>query len=277
MAIVLALVASLSWGVSDFLGGLGSRRFGVGRVVLVSAPAGLVVVTLVVAVRGVAFPHSWTLLWGVVAGVTGATGIAAFYRALAVGRMGVVAPITAASPLIPVVLGLARGERPGPVQYVGMAVALVGVVLTAREAETDAAHGRIAAGVGLALVATVAFGTTQAALDEVSNVDPYWGTFVLRATFVVATLAALAFIRPGLPPRRAVPPLALIGALDVTATLLFAVASSRGLLSVVAVLSSLYPVVVVVLARVVLSERLQRVQLVGAGIALTGAAMVSAG
>jgi drug/metabolite transporter (DMT)-like permease len=276
-AVLFALAASACWGCGDFLGGLRARRLPVLTVLITAAPAGLIAIAIVVAVRADPAPTGLFWLWASLSGIGGAIGIAGLYKALAVGRMGVVAPITATAPLIPVVAGLARGERPSTLQYVGIAVAFLGILIAAREVEKSAIQRRVAAGVGYALVAFVGFGFTQLTLDEASNDDPYWATFGLRLVFTAVLVAAVAVLRPGRAPRALVPSLVLLGLLDIAGTLFFAVATSRGLLSVVAVLGSLYPVVVIALARVVLHERLARVQLVGAAIALAGAALISAG
>ena len=276
-AVLLALAASVCWGFSDFLGGLRTRAVSVIVVLGISAPAGLAAIAAVVAVRQTGAPGGLFWLWSTLAGLGGAIGIAGLYKGLAVGRMGVVAPITATSPLIPVVVGLARGERPATLQYAGMALALLGVVLAAREAEKGVIERRVAAGVGFAAVAFVGFGSTQLALDAASDYDPYWATFVLRLTFTVVLVAAYLVARAAAPPRALLPSLLAIGLLDVGGTLLFAIATSKGLVSVVAVLASLFPVIVIVLAHFVLHERLARIQYAGGALALAGAALISAG
>jgi drug/metabolite transporter (DMT)-like permease len=246
-------------------------------VLITAAPSGFVAIAVVVAIRAEPVPTGLFWLWASLSGIGGAIGIAGLYKALAVGRMGVVAPITATAPLIPVVAGLARGERPSTLQYTGIVVAFLGIVIAAREVEKTAVQRRVAAGVGYAVIAFAGFGFTQLTLDEASNDDPYWATFALRMVFTAALAIVFVVLRPGRAPRAVLSSLVLLGLLDVGGTLFFAVATSRGLLSVVAVLGSLYPVVVIALARVVLHERLARIQLVGAAVALTGAALISAG
>ena len=183
-AVLLALAASASWGVSDFLGGLKTRSLNVLTVLAVSQPAGLILIAVVVAGRW-AFPGGgWWLLWAVLAGIGAAIGIAALYRGLAVGSMGIVAPITATAPLIPLTVALARGERPSTVQLAGIAVALVGVAVAGWEPGVAGARGRAATGAGLALLAAVFFGSAQVGLEAASNVDPYWATLVLRIDLV---------------------------------------------------------------------------------------------
>src|SRR3954471_6500237 len=129
-AILLALAAAASWGVSDFLGGLTSRKLSLPTVMAITTPLGLGVIGAIVAIRGDPPPATSFVLWGAATGVLGAIGISALYQGMTVGRIGVVAPISATAPLVPIVFGLARGERPSPLQGVGIACALVGMVLT---------------------------------------------------------------------------------------------------------------------------------------------------
>jgi drug/metabolite transporter (DMT)-like permease len=275
-AALLALAASASWGVSDFLGGLKTRRVSVLTVLAVSQPAGLVLLGLIVAVRWDSPPHGLAVLWALLGGLGGAVGIGALYRGLAVGSMGIVAPITATSPLIPLTVGLARGERPSAIQLAGIGLALVGVAFAGWEPGQGGARGRAAVGAGLALLAAATFGSSQVGLEAASNVDPYWGTFILRIGSCALVLGVLLVRRqPG--PGSVWPTLAVLGLLDSGATILFAIATTKGLFSVVAVLASLYPVLVAILARVVLGERLTLVQRGGALTAIAGAATISAG
>ncbi len=162
-------------------------------------------------------------------------------------------------------------------QYAGMALALVGIVLASREPGRDR-PGRIAVGAGLGVVTALCFGLSLLGLNEASKHDPYWATLVVRCGTTAIVAVALLATRPSFAGvRRAWPTLTAVGLLDVSAVVLFSVASTRGLLSIVAVLSSLYPVVIVVLARIVVKERLAPLQLAGASAALAGAALLSAG
>ena len=276
-AVLLALAASASWGVSDFLGGLKTRAAPVLTVLSVSQPAGLVLLGAIVLVRWQPPPHGLPILWAVLAGIGGAVGIGALYQGLAVGSMGIVAPITSTSPLIPLTVGLARGERPSAIQLVGIGVAIVGVAFAGWEPGAPGARRRLSTGAGLALLAAVAFGSSQVALQSAAADDPYWATFILRIASSLLVLAALLRFRPGRGRAGMWVVLIAIGLLDSAATELFAVATTKGLLSVVAVLASLYPVLVAILARVVLHERLTVVQRGGAVAAVAGAAAISAG
>ena len=277
MGPLLALTASLSWGLGDFLAGLCTRRLPVVTVLVVSQAAGLATIALVVTVRGAGPPDARHLLYGSLAGVCGAVGLAALYRGLAVGPMSIVAPISATAAAVPVVFDLVTGDRPSGVQAAGIALAVAGVVLASR---AGAAEGRRASteGVGLALVAAVSFGLLLVLLGEASEGDPYWGTLAMRGTsFSLLVLAALV-LRPSFAlAERDLPVLLLIGVLDTAGNTLFAVATTESLLSVAAVLGQLYPVVTVLLARLVLGERMSRGQGAGVVSAFTGVALITAG
>jgi drug/metabolite transporter (DMT)-like permease len=192
--------------------------------------------------------------------------------------MSIVAPISATAAVVPVVFGVASGERPSPVQGAGIALAVAGVVLASRSRDGDGGGRRLAEGTGLALVAALAFGILLVALGEASEGDALWGTLTMRTTsFSLLVLTALA-LRPSFALREGdLPVLLLIGVLDTAGNALFAIATTKSLLSVVAVLGQLYPVVTVLLARVVLGERLSSGQ--GAGVvgAFTGVALITAG
>jgi drug/metabolite transporter (DMT)-like permease len=235
-----------------------------------------VLVVTVVAVRGKAIPGGDFALYAALSSVAGITGLTAFYHALSIGAMGVVAPLSSCAAAIPLVVGLATGDRPSTLQGAGVAIAIVGVLLASREAGE---HGgaAVAKGAGFALLSAVGFGCFFLAIDKASDADVLWAVCVNRTVSVSLLGAALLVARPhvGLKPRD-MRTLAIVGVLDILANGFFALAATKGLVSVVAVLASLYPVITVVLARVVLKERLQAIQRVGAVLALTGAALISA-
>jgi drug/metabolite transporter (DMT)-like permease len=277
LGIALAFASSVAWGVSDFLGGLQSRRISVLTVLLVSQPVGLVL-ALVVALAAGGDPLSTRdAAIAVGAGATVVLALGAFYRAMALGSVSVVATIGALGVVVPIAAGLAAGEEPAAIQAIGVIAGLVGVVLVAREPDPEwRAAGRAA--IGLAALAALGFGTFFLALDETSGTEPSWTIVALRCGGVGALLIAAAIARPSMRiDRSLLPVLVAIGCLDVLANSLFAVATNHGLLSLVAVAGSLYSAVTVLLARFVLGERLMPVQRVGVLAALTGVALIAAG
>jgi drug/metabolite transporter (DMT)-like permease len=279
LAIALAFGSAVSWGLADFLGGIQARRAAVLTVLAVSQAAGLVGVLALLLASGEPAPTLGEMAPAMVGGVFGIAALGAFYHALAIGTMSIVAPISATGAAVPVFAGLAQGDRPGALQVAGIAVAVVGVVLASREApsEEPAAKADARRTIVLALIAAVGFGGFLTALDSSAEHGVEWALFAARATSFPLVLLAVLAVRPG-PPRPAdLPALALVGILDAAANGLFAAASTEGLLSVVGVLGSLYPVTTVILARALLRERVQRIQEAGVVAALAGVALIAAG
>jgi drug/metabolite transporter (DMT)-like permease len=276
LGIALALCSSLAWGTGDFLGGVTSRRMPAIAVLALSQLVGLAAVGIFVLVAHDPVPGTGSVIAAGIAGLCSAFGLAALYRGMAVGAMGVVAPIAATSAVIPFAVGLARGESPAPVQVVGVVAALIGVAVVSRESDSHGGGRSVA--VGLALVAAAGFGLYFVLIDRAAGDGAAWAVLVARATSCSAAIAVAAVLGRRLgAPRALLLPIVLIGIFDVSANVLFAAATQHGLLSIVAVLGSLYPVVTVALARVVLHEELRPSQWAGAVVTLGGAALIAAG
>jgi drug/metabolite transporter (DMT)-like permease len=273
-SIALALSASLTWGFADFFGPLKARTLGALRVLVYVQVGGLVVIALAVAVRGKG-PADVAVLLAIPAAASGTLGLYAYYRGVAVGAMSIVAPIAGISAAVPVVVGIVSGDRPSLAQWLGIAAALGGVFLASRE---PGRGGKVAAGVGLALLAALGFGGFFPPMHAAGNADFWWAVLIFRVTSTSIILAAVAIRRPPLAvaPMQ-VPLLALIGIGDMLGNLLFAAASTSGLVSITSVLASVYPIVTVVLARLVLKERVARSQEAGIALTLAGVALISAG
>lgn len=273
-SIGLALGASVTWGIADFFGPLKGRTFGALRVLVYVQVGGLAAIALIVAIRGEGPADAGALL-AIPAAISGTLGLYAYYRGIAVGAVSIVAPIAGISAVVPVAVGIASGDRPSAWQWTGIAASLVGVFLASRERSEG---GRIAAGVGLALLAAIGFGGYFPPMHAAGNADFWWASLIFRATSTSVILAVVAIRRPalGVPPLQ-VPVLALIGVGDMLGNLLFAAASSTGLVSITSVLASLYPIVTVLLARIILKERVARSQETGIILTLAGVALISAG
>ena len=244
--------------------------------IFLSQPPTLAMIAAVVILRGVPFrPGPW-MVAGVLAGLIGLVGLAAIYRGMAIGVVSVVSTIAATGPVVPVLVGLTLGERPGGLQLAGMALTLGGVALLAFDRRPAQPGRRLVPGAGLALIAALSFGLFLVAIRFASRPDAVWGVLATRAGSVsVLLLLGLAF-RSRIKPRPPdLPALFAVGVLDVGADVFFAFATTTGLLSVVSILSSLYPVATVVLARIVLDERMARLQQAGIGLALTGVVLIS--
>jgi drug/metabolite transporter (DMT)-like permease len=272
-ALLLGLSASLSWGVADFFGGVASRRGRVAATVALLHTIGSLALGVVLLVRGEGPPPMSEMALGLVAGCGGGLGLMAFYRGLAIGAMGLVAPVSALGVIIPVGWGIARGERPGALVAVGLVLALLAAVLVSRTGEK---HSR--RGLGHAALAAVGFGFFFVFLAPAAETDALWATGAARCASVPIVIALALMMGGTLRPGGGQMTLIVVaGLLDVGANVLYALATQRGLTSVVAVLGSLYPVATVVLARVVLHERLSRLQAVGAAGALAGVALIATG
>ena len=273
LAVALGLFSGLSWGVADFLGGMASRRAAVLGVVALSQAVGLAITLVALAIVHPDVPPARELAMGALAGLSGVVGLVAFYRAMSVGSISLIAPISALGAVVPVSLDLAAGRTPGFVAFAGMMLALAGAALAARAPGPASRRG-----VSLALVAALGFGGFFSLLAGAAASSVLWGLAASRvASTPVAVGLALA-VGGGLAmSRRTVMVVVVSGALDVGANLLFAAASQKGLVSVVSVLGSLYPVATVALAGVVLHERLGRMQAVGAAVALGGVALIAVG
>jgi drug/metabolite transporter (DMT)-like permease len=277
LGIVLGLGSSVAWGISDFLGGLTSRRISALSVLLVSQPIGLALALVVAAIVGGDALSAQEVAIAVGAGAASALGLGAFYRAMALGSISVVATIGALGIAVPVFVGVARGDAPTALQALGAVAAFAGAVAVAWEPDPEWRRAT-AASVGLAAIAGVGFGIFFLGLDLASPPNPAWTIVFARVGGVTVLLAAGLAMRPPFPPSRSLLPVLLtIGVCDVTANSLFAVATNHGLLSLVAVAGSLYAAVTVLLARFVLGERLARPQQAGVLVALTGVALLAAG
>jgi drug/metabolite transporter (DMT)-like permease len=276
LALALALGSSVVWGVADFSGGSLTKRLPAFAVTVVSQAAGFVVLLVAVAVRGEVGGRSFAL--GVLAGVGGGAGLAAFYRALSLGTMSVVSPIAACGAVVPFAIALATGERPSVVAVVGAALALGGAVLASLE-ERRAASPERARAVALAVAAALALGLFVYFLGLGSRDGDALSTLLGARVGSLGLLVALALMRsaPLRVPRGSLAAVALVGVADVSANALFAFASGHGLLALVAVLGSLYPVVTVLLAHVLLGERLTRAQQAGVAVALAGVVAIAGG
>jgi drug/metabolite transporter (DMT)-like permease len=273
----LALAASVSWGLSDYLGGVKSRVVPLLTLIAVSQLAGLVLMATIAGATG-SFPDGRTAVYAALGGTAGVIAVGAFYRGMAIGRISIVAPVSATGVVLPVAVGLARGEKPASLALVGIALALVGVILASAEREPDGSPG-LAAGVPLALVAAIGFGVFFLFVAKASeHHQALAAAFVLRLTTVPLVLITLLLLRQPLriPPRN-LRWLVLVGVLDSGANTLYALATDHGLLSLVSVLSSLYPLTTVLLAQALLREHVSRHQKVGIVAALAGVALISAG
>jgi drug/metabolite transporter (DMT)-like permease len=276
LAVAMALGSSLVYGVSDFLGGLKSRSLPLLSVLLVSQATALALLAVAWMLFADEPPDSEHFAYALAAGLAETFAIAALYRGLAVGTMGIVAPIAACAPVVPVAAAAVLGELPGSGQSAGIALAVVGVVLISLERQPKAGGSPVGPSVLFGLVTALGFGAFLATMDAASEGGVLWALLVARLTTVGVFGAAFTIRRQPLAiPTTELPVIGLIGVLVLAADALYATATTEGLLSVVAVLGSLYPVVTIALAHFYLHERLGRTQKLGVAVTLIGAAAIS--
>lgn len=278
MSILLALGAAIAYGLSDFIGGVASRRTSVWPVAL-TACLGASLGTVVLAVLVPGDPSGADFAWGLLGGLGSGTGTAFLYRGFARGRMGVVAPVSAVgAALLPAVLAVTTGERPAAIAWVGMLVALPGIWLVSREPASADAAASTAEGLLDGVLAGVGFGLLFAALGQVPEESGFWPVMGTQLVSLVAVAAsAVALGGNPLPRRRADWSGLTAGFLATLAVVGFMLARQQGLLSVAAVLTSLYPAATVLLASVVLQERLHRAQSVGLALCAGSVVCVALG
>jgi drug/metabolite transporter (DMT)-like permease len=283
LIVALGVSSAIAWGLADFLGGFKNRELDIWTVGLASQLAALLICAPVLLAAGGPVPEDRVLVYGALAGVANAVGLITFYRALALGRMSIVAPIVGMSALLPVIVGLISGERPSLLQSAGIAIGIGGIVLASRELDHevgDRAGSRWV--ILLSIVAAAAVGANLIGIEKAvalsDETSVLWPIAAARASAVVLILAgAVATGRLRAPGARHVPALIALGALDLAANVLYAHATQETLLSVAAVLASLHPVVTILMARLLLDERLRRVQQAGVVLAIAGVCLIAGG
>jgi uncharacterized membrane protein len=277
MASLLAILSSILWGGADFFGGKLSKRYQAIAVTAVSQAFGLLIgITIILVSSSWIKPNlSWDgyFLSGVCAGLLGFLGLIAFYTGLATGRMGVVAPISALSVLIPLTIAFINGEKPSSTQLLGMSIALTGAVFASGP---ELKGGLAVKPIVLAVIAAFGFGTAIAFIAKGSESSAIMTMTTMRfSTFIVALFLFARFRTTGGFKKKDIPLLVGIGAADFIANLLLGVATTKGLVSLAVVLGSLYPIVTALLAFKILHERLHKIQYVGIGFAIAGVAVIS--
>ena len=273
---MFGIASAAAWGAGDFGGGLTSRRAPVFGVVLISQLVGMAMAFGLALLRGEAAPPASDLGWSVAAGIAGGIGIASLYRALSVGTMSVVAPVTAVlAACIPVGVGFATHGLPASTVLVGMALAILAVILVSRV--QDGEHGP-SRGLGLALLAGAGFGFFGVCIGQLSQGHVFGPLALVRATEGVMIAGVVVGTRSAWrPPRSLVLAICAVGVLDMTGNGAYILSAQSGSLAVAAVLSSLYPVTTVILATVFLRERIGRVHALGIALAVIAVALIAAG
>jgi drug/metabolite transporter (DMT)-like permease len=272
-AVIFGLSSAVTWGIGDFSGGLATRRTPVLSVVLLSQVMGIALLSALAIIRGESAPALTDILWGASAGIVGQVGLLSFYRAMAIGQMGIAAPITAVlAAALPVLVGSLAQGLPNTLHIVGFILALVGIWFISRP------HPEVGrpAGLELAFLAGLGFGGFLVLIAQVHENAVFWPLVAARAASISVMLGVILIQRRFTAPIRAVLPLIMLaGIMDVGGNAFFVLAEQAGRLDVASVLSSLYPATTVLLALIILKERLTRVQSVGILLALIAIPMIA--
>ena len=273
MGILFGLISGVSWGLADFFGGFASRRMNAAAVAFVSQVIGSALVLAAILIVRPDLPPWSALGLGAIGGVCGGLGVFAFYKALAMGTMSLVAPVSALGAGVPMAFGILDGERPSALALIGALIALAGAVLASRAPGHASRRG-----LGLAALAALAFGAFFVLIAPAADTSVLWAGLSTRVSSVPVLLAVCLAISASVRVSTGLWPLMIgAGVLDIAANLAYAEATQHGLLSIVAVLAGLYPVATVVLAQIVLKERLSHGQASGVVIALIGVGCIAAG
>jgi len=274
--LVLALLSAAFYGTADFFGGLAARRAPALAATVWTQGIGFAVPLAALPFFPAALPSTAGALWGVAAGLTGGVGVAMLYYGFAVGRVSVIAPVTAVCSIaIPVLVAFGLGERPGSLAVGGIAVAIASVALISRHEDAASGEGRRDHSLAIGLACGVVIGAFFVCLARAGTASGVWPLLIARAasTAALAAAAGVAGVPIAIP--RSVLPVVACGVIDMVANALYLIAVRQGPLGLVATLASLYPATTVLLARVVLRERLQPVQSVGLACAAAAIVMIT--
>lgn len=277
MALTLALLSAVFYGTADFLGGFAARRAPTLAATVWAQGIGFGVALLALPIFPAALPSAVEAAWSIGAGLTGGLGVAMLYYGFAVGRVSVIAPVTAVCSIaIPVVVAFGLGERPRPLAIAGIAVAIASVALISRHQDATGGGGRRDRSLAIGLACGVVIGAFFVCLARAGSASGVWPLLIARAASTAALAAAAGMAKvPIAIPRSVFPVVVACGVIDMVANALYLIAVREGPLGLVATLASLYPASTVLLARVVFRERLQPVQSVGLACAAAAIVMIT--
>jgi drug/metabolite transporter (DMT)-like permease len=278
LSYALAVLSSITYGVADFLGGLATKRSTMFSVVVFSQLSGLMLVLISLPFLPPSSPTASDFAWGAASGLAGGIGVALLYRGLAIGLMSVVAPVTAVcAVIIPLVVGVAIGERPTGLATLGVLLAIVAIVLVSQTGHIEEGK-RATTGLSIAIASGIAIGIFLVFLKRTGPSAGLWPLIAARVVSVAFFTIAGLLSRDKLMPRRESMLIVIGGgALDILANILYLLAARRGPLSIVATLTSLYPASTIILARIVLRERLRLLQQAGMACAAVAIVLIVSG
>ena len=277
VSIALSVFACVGWGVADFIGGFKSRNLSTLSILLTSYITGTLVLGFILSWMRSPLPDSPGLLWAALAGPIGLLAMYLLYRSMAVGTMSVLAPISATGVMLPVVWGLLHGDSLSRVSMLGIFFAIVGSLLAVMENGFHRNQWKMARGTGLAVGSAFFVGLYFITMDAACDQNPIWASMLTRVSTLLVLIPILYFAKaPAAITKHQLPFIILMGMMDTMAAFCFALATSKGMLSEVAVISSLYPAVTVILSSTIVKESMHRVQYAGIALALCGVALISA-
>ncbi len=277
MSIVLSVLACFGWGIADFIGGFKSRTMSTLIILLVSTLTGCVFLALILWFVNKPFPADPLLVWAIPAGITGLAAISMLYRSLAVGTISILAPISASGVILPVIWGLCSGDTVSGLSLFGIIIAISGSLMAVIEKDPEKNTKKLTKGIGLATGSAVLVGIYFITMDRACTFHPIWASMITRVSTIIVLAPVIFFMKPGLNTGKTqLGFLIFMGLMDTSAAFCFALASSKGMLSQVAVISSLYPAVTVILSTIIAKERIRKIQGAGVFLAITGIALISA-
>lgn len=275
--ITLSIFACFGWGIADFIGGLKSRSLPTLSILMISSLTGTFLLGIILLGLNSPLPDDPLLLWAIPAGIIGVVAMFLLYRSLAMGTMSILAPISATGVIIPVIWGFFSGDTLSGLCRLGIAIAILGSLLAVMEKDPKKNKRKLTKGVGLAMGSAFFVGLYFITMDAACTHHPIWASMVMRSSALIILIPLLFFAKVTVKIGRVqLPPILLMGVVDTMAAFCFAVATSKGMLSQVAVISSLYPVVTIILSSVITGERIQKIQFSGVVLAMAGVMLISA-
>ncbi len=274
--ITLSIVACFGWGIADFIGGFKSRDLPTLSILFVSTITGIILLAGLIILLGVPLPRDPALFYAIPAGFIGLFSMFLLYRGLAVGSMSILAPISATGVTLPVIWGILWGDDLSGLQLIGIVAAILGSLLAAMEKEKNHSNKRLTKGIGYAVSAAVFIGFYFIFMDMAAAHNPVWASIIMRSSTLLFLIPILYLARlPMGVGKTNLPLIMLMGSVDTIAAFSFAIATSKGMLSQVAVISCLYPAVTALLSAIVVQERIQKIQSLGVMFAITGIVLIS--
>lgn len=276
LSITLSIVACFGWGIADFIGGLKSRSLPTLIILIISTLTGIFLLVGILLFSDIPFPHDPLLFWAIPAGFIGVGAMFLLYRSLALGTMSVLAPISATGVILPVVWGIFSGDTLSGFCIMGIVIAVIGSLLAVMEKDPKKKGKKLTKGIGLAAGSAFFVGLYFITMDMACTYHPVWASMIMRSSTLLFLIPLIFFTKTSVRISRThLPLICFMGIMDTVAAFCFAMATFKGMLSQVAVISSLYPAVTILLSTIITGERIQKIQVSGVILALAGVTLIS--